>query len=107
MTVERLFLALTLAIGISPVAFATDCPTAGDDVVVRTDLGGSEPQGAPSILRFAQISDVHILDDDGALLLGVSPLDATISRVSTAQRMQDEYTDEVLNSMVGSINSCN
>jgi len=107
MTTGRLFLAMTLVLGVGGGAFAIDsCPAAPDPFVTRTELGGTAPEGASSMLRFAQISDVHILDDDGQLLLGLSPIDGTISRVSTAQRMQDEYTDEVLNSIVGAIDAC-
>jgi hypothetical protein len=61
---------------------------------------------ANRIMRFVQISDEHILDDDGQALLGGSLLDPIAEVFSSAQRMQDEYTDEVLNRMIASINGC-
>jgi hypothetical protein len=84
-----------------------ECRQADDEFVARTELAHSFGGGAHTLLvRFAQISDVHILDDDGAILNGLSPIDPVHPVVATAQRLQDEYTDEVLNSMIGSINDC-
>ncbi len=83
------------------------CSEAPDAFQTRTDLAaGSLLGGAQQLVRFVQLSDVHILDDDGAVAVGGSVIDPTISRVSTAQRLQDEYTDEVLNAMVGTLNAC-
>ncbi len=112
MTSSRTCFAILLAFGLAggtPVASAAPptCSEASDAFETRTDLAaGSLLHNAKQLLRFVQLSDVHTLDDDGAVVLGGSVLDPTISRVSTAQRMQDEYTDEVLNAMVGTINAC-
>ena len=113
MTVARTLLVLGLVLGVVPVASgaAETCVKASDPIESRNDLGAvARPNTTPApnrLLNFAQISDAHILDDDGAVVLGGAPLDPTISRLQTAQRLQDEYTDEVLNSMVGTINACN
>ncbi len=99
-------------LGVAAVPIATwatppTCSKAPDAFQTRNELTpGSLQNTAQELLNFVQISDVHALDDDGALVIGGSVLDPAISRVSTAQRMQDEYTDEVLNAMVGTINAC-
>ncbi len=93
-------------------AFAT-CPVSTDSCKVRsltddstTVLTDCPVRSNTPTLRFAQISDAHILDDDGQILNGLSPLDPVHPILESAQRFQDEYTDEVLNAMLGSINAC-
>ncbi|MGH7804182.1 MAG: hypothetical protein ACREQJ_07520, partial [Candidatus Binatia bacterium] len=84
---------------------------AGDYTTVRLDpsSGSTVDTSAAPLMRFVQLSDVHIYDDDGSptfngnvLELG---LDAAIGNTS-AQRLQDEFTDEVLNAMTQTINDC-
>src|SRR5882724_5605344 len=107
MTSSRASFVFLLVLGLATVpppawAAGPTCSQAGDAFQTRTDLSAGSLLGtAQQLLRFVQLSDVHILDDDGAVVIGGSVLDPTITRVSTAQRMQDEYTDEVLNAMVG------
>lgn len=70
------------------------------DLATEGDVGG-----ARRVLRFVQVSDAHILDDDAPYPLRQEPLDPYITAFSSsAQRPQDEYTDEVLESIVRAIN---
>lgn len=81
---------------------------APDPFVVRHELAPqSRSPGARLLLRFVQFSDVHISDDDGEAVNGASYVDPLISRFSAAQRLQDEYSDEALNAMIGGIDACN
>lgn len=64
--------------------------------------------GAP-LLRFVQLSDVHVYDDDASPAVNGSSLETALELTignSSAQRFQDEYTDEVLNAMIATINDC-
>jgi hypothetical protein len=73
---------------------------------VRDDL--AQPgslDGAVRILRFVQVSDAHILDDDAPHPLRVEALDPFGPPFTAAQRPQDEYTDEVLDATVRAINA--
>lgn len=100
-----LFVATTMG---NAEASPPECAIAGDSFRTLEDLQkGSLAADASLLLRFAQISDAHILDDDGQILNGLSPLDPVHPILESAQRFQDEYTDEVLNSMLGTINACN
>ncbi|HXG28806.1 MAG TPA: metallophosphoesterase [Nevskiales bacterium] len=91
----------------TPTGGNGDCRVAADPVVVREDLAGARSGASPSLLlRFVQMSDEHVMDDDGAAVNGGSPLDPVLPLFESAQRFQDEYTDEVLNAMIGTINGC-
>lgn len=71
----------------------------------REELG--EPGGlvgAVRVLRFVQVSDAHILDDDAPYPLRQENLDPVGPPVNAAQRPQEEFTDEVLDSVVREIN---
>jgi 3',5'-cyclic AMP phosphodiesterase CpdA len=62
------------------------------------------------ILRFVHLSDVHIYDDDGSPIFNGNELEPVLEPTianGSAQRLQDEYTDEVLNAMVATIDRCN
>lgn len=73
---------------------------------VREDLAAAgDLAGAKRVLRFVQVSDAHILDDDAPFPLRQEPLDAAGAPVDAAQRPQEEYTDEVLHSIVQAINA--
>ncbi len=74
--------------------------------VAREDLAGAgNLSGAQRILRFVQVSDAHIIDDDAPPPMRSAPLDALFAPItSSAERPQEEYTDEVLNAIVASIN---
>lgn len=77
--------------------------TAREDIAAAGEL-----EGAQRVLRFVQVSDAHILDDDAPEPIRVASGDALFynSGVSDgAERPQDEYTDEVLNAMIETINA--
>lgn len=78
---------------------------------ITRNLSGSEPPLATTpILRFVNLSDSHILDDEGSPVITgnytESALEPSIGN-NSAQRLQEEYTDEVLNAMIKTINECN
>jgi 3',5'-cyclic AMP phosphodiesterase CpdA len=88
-------------------AAATACRTAAEPHVVREDLAPAAALGRGELLlRFVQISDEHILDEDGQAVNGGSYLDPLYPALDSAMRFQDEYTDEVLNRMIATINGC-
>jgi 3',5'-cyclic AMP phosphodiesterase CpdA len=74
----------------------------GDDVAF--DLSG-----ATRLLRFGNLSDSHIIDDEASSVYYHQEteivLDPTIGN-NSAQRLQEEFTDEVLNEMVATLNAC-
>ncbi|MFA5944528.1 MAG: metallophosphoesterase [Candidatus Thermoplasmatota archaeon] len=73
---------------------------AREDIASAGDLAG-----AHRVLRFVQVSDAHILDDDAPFPLRAESLDALGPPFTAAQRPQEEYTDEVLDSLVRAINA--
>jgi 3',5'-cyclic AMP phosphodiesterase CpdA len=75
--------------------------------VTRNELAtGSRPAGASLLLRFVHLTDDHIIDDDGQLLNGASALDPLYTSFESAQRFQEEYSDEVLNDLISALNNC-
>jgi 3',5'-cyclic AMP phosphodiesterase CpdA len=79
--------------------------------VVRSLGGGGDARlrRPKRLLRFAQLSDVHLYDDDASPLITGALVEAGLEPAignSSAQRFQDEYTDEVLNAMVKTVNAC-
>jgi 3',5'-cyclic AMP phosphodiesterase CpdA len=106
-----LFLAPALAAAPDPVR--DPCLRATDDDYTTVQLdplsGSTIDTSTTPLIRFVQLSDVHIYDDDGSPTLNGNilelPLDAAIGNTS-AQRLQDEFTDEVLNAMERAINAC-
>lgn len=85
-----------------------------DDSYVERHLDESStaaiPVGAEPHLRLVNLSDSHLIDDEAnPVMTGnylESVLDPTIGN-NSAQRLQEEFTDEVLNAMVRTINVCN
>lgn len=76
------------------------------DFVVREDVAtAGDLDGAVRVLRFVQVSDAHILDDDTPYPARQEPLDMFGSPLEGAARPHDEYTDEVLNAAIKSINA--
>ncbi len=72
----------------------------------RTDLAeAGDFAGAQRVLRFVQVSDAHILDDDAPSPMRVEFLDPLGSPFESASRPQEEFTDEVLAAMIRSINA--
>ena len=110
-----IFSALTLSLAATAVEAQLEPapdPCLGQASHVSRNLasdGALDPSAEP-IFRFVQLSDVHIYDDDGSPSFNGNvtelPLDAAIGNTS-AQRLQDEFTDEVLNAMEQTINDCN
>lgn len=83
------------------------CRTAPEAFVQREDLAAaSAGVGGQLLLRFVQMSDEHIMDEDGQAVNGGSFLDPLHPAVDSAMRFQDEYTDEVLNRMIATVNGC-
>lgn len=105
MRVVAVVLGLVLVLGLQAGGQQPSSP-AGAALTERTDLAAAgDLAGAQRVLRFVQVSDAHILDDDAPYPLRQEPLDPFITAFSTsAQRPQDEYTDEVLESTVRAIN---
>lgn len=101
---------LSLLLVLAPLASLAQTqpasPPDGASYLVREDLApAGSLEGALRVLRFVQVSDAHILDDDAPYPVRQEPLDPYITAFSTAaQRPQDEFTDEVLDSVVQAIN---
>ncbi len=77
----------------------------------RTLDGATAPPLPPPkrLLRFVQLSDVHLYDDDASPLITGSFVETALEPAignGGAQRLQDEYTDEVLNAVERTINAC-
>lgn len=78
------------------------------DHVVRQDLANAGTmEGTHRLLRFVQVTDTHLMDDDAPFPLRQEQLDARGAPFTSAQRPQEEYGDEVLASLVGAINAEN
>lgn len=81
---------------------------APDDYVTRNELAaGQRRDDARLLLRFVQFTDDHILDDEAQAINGASALDPLLPTFEAAQRLQEEYTDEVMNDMILRVNDCN
>jgi hypothetical protein len=75
--------------------------------VIRNDLAdGERSASAQLLLRFVHFTDDHIIDDDGQAINGASILDPLHPSFESAQRLQEEYADEVLNDMIERVNDC-
>lgn len=76
------------------------------DLEAREDLEAAGVlEGAQRVVRFVQVSDAHIIDDDAPYPMRQEILDDYITAFSTsAQRPQDELTDEILNRVIARIN---
>ncbi len=108
----RILGAVALAVLLStalPTAWSQNQPLTSSDwssLEHRSDLvAPGELEGAVRVLRFVQVSDAHILDDDAPSPMRVEFLDPLGPPFESASRPQDEYTDEVLAAMVASINT--
>ncbi|HEY1077508.1 MAG TPA: hypothetical protein VGE51_12525 [Fontimonas sp.] len=81
---------------------------AAEDYVTRNELAaGQRRDDARLLLRFVQFTDDHILDDEAQAINGASVLDPLLPTFEAAQRLQEEYTDEVMNDMIVRVNECN
>lgn len=96
----------------TPASVATG-PLADCDMIVReafmtrNDImpGDLSPNGQ-LMLRFVQFSDDHVIDDDGQAVNGASFTDGVQPVFESAQRLQEEFSDEVINNMVRRVNEC-
>ncbi|MGB1697595.1 MAG: metallophosphoesterase [Thermoplasmatota archaeon] len=81
-------------------------PFAPEAFTERTELTEAGTyEGAKRVLRFVQVSDAHILDDDAPYPMRQEILDPYITFFSTsAQRPHEEFTDEVLNAAIVTLN---
>lgn len=100
--------ALAMPMAVSDGAKATALCEA--TTYVDQSLSGTTP-GLPATpkLRFVNLSDSHILDDEASPVITGNYLDPALEPPignNSAQRLQEEYTDEVLNAMVKTINAC-
>ena len=79
-----------------------------DPVQVRNDLVSAQRKASSTLLlRFLQFTDDHIIDDDGQALIGLSVIDPLHPQFESAMRLQEEYSDELLNNVIGRVNQCN
>lgn len=78
-----------------------------DAFVTRQELAaGSRSNNANLMLRFLHYTDDHILDDEGQTINGAAFTDPIYPIFESAQRLQEEYSDEVLNNLIGLTNDC-
>ena len=79
-----------------------------EPAVTREEINpGARSPSAKLMLRFVQLTDDHIIDDDGQSVIGASIIDPLNVQFESAMRFQEEYSDEVLNDLTGRINACN
>lgn len=67
------------------------------------------PANSTLLMRFVNVSDTHIIDDEASTVMNGSWLESLLEPAignGAAQRLQEEYTDEVLNALVKTINGC-
>ena len=115
------FAALVLAVAPLTAARGSEpTPTdpAGDDCTAeawftRTPMSPVEASLPPPalgrpVLRFVQLSDSHILDDEASAVMTGNATDPLLQLGgnTSAQRLQEEFTDEVLDAMEARINAC-
>lgn len=105
-------LPLSVKADVTIVSSAPECAVDPATHVVQELATGDQTSTelpAASLLRFVNLSDMHIIDDDASTVITgtwtEAALDPTIANGS-AQRLQEELTDEVLNAMVKTINAC-
>jgi 3',5'-cyclic AMP phosphodiesterase CpdA len=78
-----------------------------DAFITRQELAaGSRSNNANLMLRFLHYTDDHILDDEGQTINGAAFTDPIYPIFESAQRLQEEYSDEVLNNLIGLTNDC-
>lgn len=101
---------------VSLTAGATHMPNdrcVADTYVPRSLRPNTQPTGLPAgaelIMRFVNVSDTHIIDDEASTVMNGSWLESILEPAisnGAAQRLQEEYTDEVLNALEATINLC-
>ncbi|MEO7804840.1 MAG: hypothetical protein ABIS18_11145 [Actinomycetota bacterium] len=115
MKVKRLFVLLPVAVVATAVSWAAGAHHSAiscsrDSYPTQTLTSSANiPEGAEPIYRFVNLSDTHILDDEASPAITGNYLETAFEPGlgnGSAQRLQEEYTDEVLNAMVKTINHC-
>lgn len=98
------------AISVTLQSFATEPITCeANDHVALSLAGPTSTLVSEPILRFVNLSDTHILDDEASAVFTGNYLEAILEPGignGSAQRLQEEYTDEVLDAMESTINAC-
>lgn len=112
---------IVLSVALSLYAGASEHEPActADDHVTRSLAFNGDPATLPPIggfwdtaqpiLRFVNLSDTHILDDEASPVITGNYLESLLEPSignGSAQRLQEEFTDEVLNAMEKTINFC-
>ncbi|HLF70499.1 MAG TPA: metallophosphoesterase [Actinomycetota bacterium] len=67
------------------------------------------PANSELLMRFVNVSDTHIIDDEASTAMNGTWLESLLEPAignGAAQRLQEEYSDEVLNALVKTINGC-
>lgn len=113
-TARRLALltcAATLAFGLAAQADAPAPIVCEASAYVPQSLSGAASASLPAtpLLRFAQLSDTHLTDDEASPVINGNWLEAVLEPAignNSASRLQEEYTDEVLNAMELTVNTC-
>ncbi|HVM39934.1 MAG TPA: hypothetical protein VM618_04035, partial [Acidimicrobiia bacterium] len=86
-----------------------ECTADPASYVTQSLTTGEAVAAAEPVLRFVNLSDSHIIDDEASPVMTAnyleSVLDPTLNNQS-GQRLQEEYTDEVLNAMIRTIDAC-
>lgn len=112
MNIRSKLIGLTVigAISITLQSFADEPITCEASDHVRLTLAGQDTAlPAEPIFRFVNLSDTHILDDEASAIFTGNYLEAILEPGignGSAQRLQEEYTDEVLDAMESTINAC-
>lgn len=104
--------AFSVGAGATPIS-SSDCTA---DQYLAQSLSGSAtsftsaPVDGSMIMRFVNVSDTHITDDEASTVMNGSWLETLLEPAignGSAQRLQEEYTDEVLDALETTINECN
>jgi 3',5'-cyclic AMP phosphodiesterase CpdA len=84
--------------------FAQCANFASDAFVSREELAPVRLKSTSELmLRMVHMSDTHITDDDGQFTNGASVIDPAYP---SAQRLHEEYSDEILNDFIRVMNEC-
>lgn len=98
------------AISLTFQSFATEpISCEANDHVTLSLAGPTTTLPSEPIFRFVNLSDTHILDDEASAIFTGNYLEAILEPGignGSAQRLQEEYTDEVLDAMEATINAC-
>ena len=100
------------AVTINASANVQTNPACTADSYFTQSLSGTQtsiPTGSTLLMRFVNVSDTHIIDDEASTVMNGSWLETALEPATgnaAAQRLQEEYSDEVLNALESTINIC-